>query len=177
MSWQIRIPLRARSDDLSDLARNARTLESAEDRALVHELATVGVLCGFRRAEELVWGLQEMSEGERRKAFNALRRRVGLPTAETAEAHSEFEQANRVVLVQGPRTVAYRLSKTGAIIEDDPVEQAREAADDDRRRRMLEDDVAERARESQQRAEADRARAAQRAAELPAGLRPRERSS
>ena len=174
--WQIRIPLRTKTDTLADVGSNASVL-SEDDRRITREAVLVAAQAGVQSAQELTELIEDMTPTERRFTLDKLRQRVGLKTAsaqDAAEAAEQRAQQNRAWSAQnpGPLRLALNPSGTGFIdVDEQMLEAHRQAAEEQFRRHEREAREQARALEAREREAFDAAGAEKQRSELPEEFR------
>jgi hypothetical protein len=177
MSWSLQIPIRTPHDSIGALGFNAAALPSAEDRAIVRELAATATMAGMRTADDLTWALQSMTRSQRRRVLDRLRERCGLKSASDLDRALAGEQraaANRRKMMYDDRPLRLVPLPGGGYVDGNEAadESSRVAAAEQSRARRHENEEAIRAVEAREREQAERAFADRQRAELPEAFRP-----
>jgi hypothetical protein len=220
--WEIRLPIRDRSEPLNAHAFSdlPNALPEDHEREMARQLLLEGrVEHGFGTVGEVADWLEKLDGPARRRVLNRLRQHVGLLTTAEVEQQQRFEAANenarltsakespwRFCSAEGcnripldevtgapvptdvrrwwcrahrdraqpgdmeSRPLRIRRAPSGALVEYDPDEEAREAAAEAHRAALREAEQAERDIEAQERLAVERAVEEQFARETPPGF-------
>jgi hypothetical protein len=104
MTWTIEIPHRTRRDTIADLGSHARALASADDRAVIRQLALVAGECGMLQVGEVIDTVKDLDAGQRRVALDTLRRKAGLPAIAEVEHARAIKEMSMHVAGPDPRS-------------------------------------------------------------------------
>jgi hypothetical protein len=175
VSYTISIPLRERSDSLSDVATATHGL-STDDARVTRQPVLDALVGGWATtAGELLDRLEKASPAERRKMLDDARVKAGLPSATDVEFRERFERdqiAGALKAAHETRPLWLAFSPSGAIVDlnemDD--EAARVRALEASRRQLREAKDGERAVEAAAKRQHDEARDAGFRAGLPPGV-------